>query len=141
MAKEELFRNPIQRWVIKRLGAFPVHRGKIDVDAIRCAYTLLRQGEILGIFPEGTRSADGKLKEFHDGMAVIALRTGTPIIPTVIIGSRNLKKASRPKIIFCEPIPIKKQKVTPELIQEVNKIVYNRIHDVQKYAEGEQNGN
>lgn len=141
MAKEELFRNPFRSWIISRIGAFPVHRGKIDVDAIRKAYTLLKDGELLGIFPEGTRSNDGNLKRFHDGMAVIALRTGMPIIPTVIIGSRKMSRKNPPRIVFCEPIYIKKQKVTPEMIQEVNKIVYNRIHDVQKYAKGENDGN
>src|SRR5690606_10964952 len=55
MAKEELFKNPLLRFFITRLGAFPVKRGKGDVGAIKTSLRLLSEGHIVGIFPEGTR--------------------------------------------------------------------------------------
>ena len=59
MAKEELFRNPVVRWYITRMHGFPVKRGQGDLSAMRTAMQVLRDGNALGIFPEGTRHKDG----------------------------------------------------------------------------------
>ena len=90
MAKEELFRNPVFGWAIRTLKAFPVKRGAPDRTAIRYAVDLLTQGELLVIFPEGTRSKTGQLGEFEPGIGMIAMKAGTPIVPTAIIGTNGI---------------------------------------------------
>jgi 1-acyl-sn-glycerol-3-phosphate acyltransferase len=72
MAKRELFDNPLLRMLARSLGAFPVRRGKDDKDAFRRALEVLRNDEVLGIFPEGTRSLDGRLQRAYSGAAVLA---------------------------------------------------------------------
>lgn len=87
MAKVELFKNPIFEAVMTAINAFPVDRGKPDFSAIRDSISILNKGYVLGIFPEGTRQK-GKddLGEMHPGAALIALRTGSPVVPIGIRG-------------------------------------------------------
>lgn len=84
MAKEELFDIPIIGYIIKRLNAFPVKRGTADRVAIKKAISLLKSGECLGLFPEGTRSKDGKLGEAEAGMALIAIKADVPDRKSVV---------------------------------------------------------
>ena len=82
MAKEELFRFKPLGWALKRcFGAFPVARGKGDTGALETAEKLVKNGEVLGIFPEGTRSKSGGLQRFKSGTALIAFRTGATVVP------------------------------------------------------------
>jgi 1-acyl-sn-glycerol-3-phosphate acyltransferase len=90
MAKKELFSVPVIRWFVRQSGAFPVDRGKPDRAALRQAEKLLSEGMLVGIFPEGTRSVTGGLSAPHPGVALLALRTGVPIIPTAIWGTEVL---------------------------------------------------
>jgi 1-acyl-sn-glycerol-3-phosphate acyltransferase len=90
MAKQELFANPVFAWVIKKLNAFPVHRGAADRVAIRKALSLLEQQKLVGIFPEGTRSKTGVLGAAEPGVALIAAKAGAPIIPTAIFGTNQV---------------------------------------------------
>lgn len=87
MAKEELFKIPLITPIIKVLKAFPVKRGTADRAAIRNALSLLGQGELLGLFPEGTRSKTGELGKPEPGIAMIALKANVPIIPAAISGT------------------------------------------------------
>jgi len=84
MAKEELFRNSFFGNVLIRLGAFPVKRGKVDISAIKNAIRLLKNGEVLGMFPEGTRSRTGELLEAEPGLSMIAVRAKVPVVPVAI---------------------------------------------------------
>ena len=122
MAKEELFRNPIFGKIITEMGAFPLRRGTVDKVAIRNAMSILKRGDLLGIFPQGTRAKEGTFEGFHDGMASLALRTGVPIIPVTIIGSSKMKRNGI-HIIVGEPIPVEKDKPTKEAIEGVNEKV------------------
>ncbi len=90
MAKRELFAIPVVCQVIRGVGAFPVDRGRADRAAIRRAQATLEQGIALGMFPEGTRSRTGALKEGLPGAGMIALRSGAQIVPMAIIGSERL---------------------------------------------------
>lgn len=87
LGKKELFSWPILGWVARNGGVHPVDRDKADVEAFRLARKILDEGHLLLVFPEGTRSHDGALQEARDGAAVLALRTGAPIVPVGIAGS------------------------------------------------------
>lgn len=91
MAKEELFKNKIFAWLIRSLGAFPVKRGNGDTAVLDTAVERLKNGENLMIFPEGTRSKDGKVHKGRSGAAVIAARSMCPIVPVGIVFGEKLK--------------------------------------------------
>lgn len=129
MAKEELFKNFFLRWIITWLGAFPVNRNGIDKVAIRRSMDIIKKGELLGIFPEGTRCTPGHLGPFHDGVASIALRTGTPIVPVTIIGSNKMKR-NHIVVALGDVITITKEKATPEAIERVNELVRTAISEL-----------
>lgn len=91
MAKEELFRPPVQGFLLRNLASFPMHRGQMDIRAMRKAYAVLERGGVLIMFPEGTRSSDGQLQEGLGGSALIAMRSGAPILPVGISGTEKIK--------------------------------------------------
>jgi len=86
-AKKELFEIPIFGWIIRTCYAFPVDREISDIAAFRHAIRLLQAGELLLVFPEGRRSADGNLEEGKVGAALIASRAGVPLIPCALHGT------------------------------------------------------
>jgi 1-acyl-sn-glycerol-3-phosphate acyltransferase len=86
MAKKELFRKRVGGWLLQELGAFPVDRERFDLKAIRLALGVLSRGEVLGMYPEGTRTA-GRLLPFLRGAAWLAMRTGCPLLPAGIKGT------------------------------------------------------
>lgn len=87
MAKEELFRYPLLGHLLRWVGTFPVRRGEADREAIQRSLQLLKKGRVVGVFPEGTRSDDGRLREIQGGTALLALRSGAPILPIAIWGT------------------------------------------------------
>ena len=91
MAKAELFHNPLLGWLIKCLGAFPVERGKGDSGAIEWAEGIVQAGKVLGMFPEGTRSPDGKLLRAKSGAAMIAMQTHTDVLPCAVCYEGKLR--------------------------------------------------
>jgi 1-acyl-sn-glycerol-3-phosphate acyltransferase len=93
MAKKELFRNPLLRRLIVSLGAFPIDRGAADREALRTSIDIVRRGEGLLMFPEGTRFPDDEVHPFHPGVAMIALRAEAPVVPVALRGSARLGDA------------------------------------------------
>ncbi|MBL7074311.1 1-acyl-sn-glycerol-3-phosphate acyltransferase [candidate division KSB1 bacterium] len=91
LAKEELFRIPILRGVIRKLNTVPINRSIADIGAIRTAYRMLEKGRALILFPEGGRSPDGRLQGFKAGVGMIALRSGADIVPVRVIGTHKLR--------------------------------------------------
>ena len=87
LGKRELFDWPIVGWMARHGGVHAVDRSTADVEAYRLAKRILDEGHALFVFPEGTRSRDGALQPARDGVAVLALRTGAPIVPVGIAGS------------------------------------------------------
>lgn len=87
MARANLFDVPVFGRLIRQLNAFPVRRGEGDVAAIREAIRRLREGRIITVFPEGTRTRDGEIGPLEPGVAMIARRAGVPVVPAVIDGA------------------------------------------------------
>lgn len=87
LAKIELFKVPILGSLVRRYGAIPLRRSASDPEAIRLAEHVLEQGQLLALFPEGTRSRDGQLKPFRFGAARMALKYEVPLVPAAIIGT------------------------------------------------------
>jgi 1-acyl-sn-glycerol-3-phosphate acyltransferase len=136
MAKEELFKNPVLAFILKKLGAFPVKRGTGDVGSIKTAYQLLDKGEIVGIFPQGTRINPEKLEtqRVKPGAAMIAVNTGVPIIPATVQGSYKL--FSKMKVIFGDPFVISNdqdKKYSKEDLMILSRDIIKRVYSL---AEG-----
>jgi 1-acyl-sn-glycerol-3-phosphate acyltransferase len=119
MAKTELIQARYGRLLV-RLGAFPVRRGEADADALETARTILRQGGLLALFPEGTRVRDPEeLGNPRRGAGRIALETGAPLVPCAITGTEKLFRAGLPmprrvQVAFSEPIPVSDLAATPD---------------------------
>ncbi len=131
MAKEELFRNPLFGRFFRWLGAFPVKRGKADVEAIKTSLKLLEQNEVLGIFPEGTRMKKKATNSVRakPGIALIAQKSGAPIIPVAVSGS--YKPFSKIKIVFGKPFSIdldKDKKYTNSELVEISENIMSKVY-------------
>lgn len=127
MAKEELFRTFLFGNIIRRMGAFPVKRNTADKRAIKQALMLLEKGEILGLFPEGTRSRTGELGEPHLGAALIALKSKKPVLPVAIKWPPKIfqpvKVSIGPLIYFHEEGKIKEklEEVSLQIMEQIRK--------------------
>jgi len=119
MAKTELVEARYGRLLV-RLGAFPVRRGESDADALQTARTILEQGGLLALFPEGTRIRDpDELGHPRRGAGRLALEAGAPIVPAAITGTERLflgpiPKPRRVQVAFAEPIAVAELAATPE---------------------------
>lgn len=95
LAKDELFRNPLLSWLIRRYNAVPVRRGRVDRKALRAAARVLDADGALLLFPEGTRSRTGDIGEGRPGVGYLAATTGAKVVPAYITGSERLVDAFR----------------------------------------------
>lgn len=89
MAKKELFEAPLLGRLLDSYGSFPVERGSGDRRAVDRALGLLGRGQLMGIYPEGTRSPDGSLQPGRIGVAALALRAGVPVVPLAVFHTRE----------------------------------------------------
>lgn len=109
MAKDELFRSPLKP-ILTLAGAFRVNRGQGDEGAIKTAIRLARQGEVIAIFPEGTRRQKGLVKRRrarpHTGAARVALGAGVPLIPAAIAGTDRLRRLGPLRVVYGPPIEL-----------------------------------
>jgi 1-acyl-sn-glycerol-3-phosphate acyltransferase len=96
MAKKELFSvSPFAR-LISSLGAFPIDRGAGDRAALTTSLAVLQAGEVLLMFPEGTRFQDDRIHPFLPGVGMLALRSGAPVVPMAMDGTQHLARDGRP---------------------------------------------
>lgn len=101
MAKKELFSHKILGFLITKVGAFPVDRSTSDINAVKTSMQILKSGDKLLIFPEGTRIRKGKTSAPHGGAVMIAARMGVPIVPVYLSTD---KRIFRPlDVVFGEP--------------------------------------
>jgi 1-acyl-sn-glycerol-3-phosphate acyltransferase len=109
MAKSELFWFPLSL-ALSGVGAFKVHRGQADREAIATAVALAREGNVIGMFPEGTRRKKGLRKKYeaqaHTGAARIALEAGVPLVPVGIKGTDGLSRLAAWRVRYGTPLVI-----------------------------------
>jgi 1-acyl-sn-glycerol-3-phosphate acyltransferase len=137
MAKSEMYKRPL-KWILEPAGAFPVRRGMGDEEAMQRAVELAKAGEVVAIFPDGTRRNKGVVKRHkarpRSGAARVALRAGVPLVPAAIGGTESLMKLGPLRVAYGQPIEMddlkdmelrKAAKIATERLMEA-------IHDLDK---------
>lgn len=130
MAKKELFQNQFVAKVLYRVNAFPVNRSRADVGAIKQALRVLNDGNVLGVFPEGTRakSSNGP-SEMHAGAALLSLKADAPVVPVAIRGDYGF----RSKVLVSVGEPFGLEAGNGRLsrdVQEGTKVIAQAISDL-----------
>ena len=131
MAKKELFDMPFISALVNWLHAFPVDRKANDTAAIKTAIKALKNGDIIGIFAQGTRVLSGEAKAAKSGAALIAIKSGAPIIPVSISGRYRL--FGRVNIVYGEPIYFEElagQRLTSDLLERAISVVMNKVEEL-----------
>jgi 1-acyl-sn-glycerol-3-phosphate acyltransferase len=114
MAKVEMYKPPL-KWILEPAGAFPVRRGLADEEAMERAVELAKAGEVVAIFPEGTRRNKGRIKKAlkkghrarpRTGAARVALLAGVPLVPAAIGGTESLMKLGPLRVAYGAPIEL-----------------------------------
>lgn len=109
MAKAEMYKPPL-KWILEPAGAFPVRRGMGDEEAMQRAVELARAGEVVAIFPEGTRRNKGVAKKHkakpRSGAARVALAADVPLVPAAIGGTESLMKLGPLRVAYGPPIEL-----------------------------------
>ena len=128
LAKEELWSNRFGAWLMESLGAVPVARGREGYIAIDRAEQLIRAGELVAIFPQGTVAGG----TWTRGAARLALATGVPLVPVRIVGtakalSRRRIGFPRIRIVVGEPIPVELAPPTVAAARELTRILHERV--------------
>ncbi|WP_031544865.1 lysophospholipid acyltransferase family protein [Salinicoccus luteus] len=128
-AKSELFKIPVLGYLISRLNALPVERGKGDRAALKKSIEVLKEGNMLLIFPEGSRNKSGTLKDLQQGASFMAVKSGAKIVPTAIKGNYDRKKGVT--IIFGKPIDTaaliaegkNRKEITERIREDINNLL------------------
>jgi len=107
MARDNLFKRKLTGWFLKKMLAYPVKRGASDTESVRVTFDLLENGEVVGIFPEGTRSKNGELGKFKAGAILIASKADAAILPSVICTKNGKVKAFKKSVlIYGKPVTV-----------------------------------
>lgn len=132
IAKEELFKIFFVKQALEATGAIPIKRGTFDRTAINNSIKLLKEGEVVGIFPEGTRShsKDLDLGQSHNGASFIATRAKTKIIPFAIIPNKNFRIFSSIKIVIGDEIDATSLKEEGKSHDEITAILMEKISEL-----------
>lgn len=137
MAKEELFKNPFFSALIRFMGAFPVVRGSGDMKVIDEAIARLNKGRNLVIFPEGTRSKDGRVGRGKTGVALIAAKANVDVIPVAIVFEGKLKFRKKVVVKYGKPISTSQlqigDKLVPSELKKLKNMVMESITELVDY--------
>jgi 1-acyl-sn-glycerol-3-phosphate acyltransferase len=134
MGKIELWKTPIIGPLYTLAGFIPVRRFEGDVAALRKAEKVLQQNQVLGMFPEGTRSRKPGLGRGQPGTAIIALRSGAPIVPVAVTGTegvavpRSFFRITRVRVVFGKPFELpKSRRLSTELVEQCTERIMKEI--------------
>ncbi len=134
MAKEELFKNPLFSLLIRAFGAFPVQRGKGDMNVINNSISKLQSGKNLVIFPEGTRSKDGKVGSGKTGVALIAAKSNAQVIPVGIVYEGKLSFRKKVVVRYGTPINAEDLKISdspvPRELKQLKQTIMGSITEL-----------
>lgn len=128
MAKAELFKNKFICWFAEKCWVFPVKRGGKDIESMKHSLKVLKDGEMLMLFPEGTRNGMSKNGKAQNGAAFMALRTGVPVIPVGIIG--DMKPFHKVTLNYGKPLDFseyKSNKPEKEVLEKVSQEIMDNI--------------
>ncbi|MBS2969430.1 1-acyl-sn-glycerol-3-phosphate acyltransferase [Metabacillus sp. KIGAM252] len=128
MAKEELFKIPVLGKILLKVGAFPVKRGLSDREALRKGLKVLKDGEVLGLFPEGTRSKDGQLGKGLAGAGFFALRSDALVVPCAVIGP--YKPFKKVRIYFGKPLDAREYRERKVSADEMTLVIMEQISEL-----------
>ncbi|MCW2927232.1 MAG: cytidylate kinase [Thermoleophilia bacterium] len=130
MGKAELANNRYVKNMADAIGFFPVRRGAGDRVALHIGEEVLRRGDSLGVFPEGTRVYEGRLARPRQGAARLALVTGVPIVPVAIYGNRWSESLFRVTVAFGRPHTFEGMRATPDNIRHATTEVWNDVQEL-----------
>ncbi len=128
MAKSELFDIKIFGGLIRSLGAFPVHRGKGDLAAIKAAFNIFKKGEVMLMFPEGGRVKNSEHRKAKPGVALIAQKSGVPVIPVNISG--KFRFMNRITVTYGKPISFEEYKGLRMSGEEIQKLADGVLENI-----------
>jgi 1-acyl-sn-glycerol-3-phosphate acyltransferase len=134
MAKEELFKNKLLAKMFISFGAFPIKRGAKDITAVKNSLISLGKGNILCMFPEGTRRKPGKTIQVKPGLAMIAIKAECPVLPVAIIGKPRLFNKIR--VIYGKPIDLSQYYDKELTTEDYIKISESLMIETDKLMEG-----
>jgi 1-acyl-sn-glycerol-3-phosphate acyltransferase len=145
MGKSELFKNALAAKILRAMNSFPVNRGKPDRASLQRCLELLDAGQLVGIYPEGTRTPDSRFENLEDGFTYIALKSGAPIVPVALSGTesvlphgRRFPRFVKIKILIGEPFRLgeKHAGVLPKSkIREATAVAKRRLDAVMDQLE------
>lgn len=136
MAKSELFKFKPFGFILKKLGAFPVHRGKGDIGAIKTALSILKAERTMVMFPEGKRVSEGERVDVKPGVTMLATRARVPVVPVLISG--KYRWMGKITVTYGEPIYFDEyydEKLSMEKLQELANSVMDKIYSLDSTAE------
>lgn len=131
MAKSELFKNKLFGGLIKKLGAFPVHRGKGDIGAIKAALTILKEKKVMMMFPEGKRVLANEKVVPKPGVAMISTHAKVPVVPVLISG--KYRWMGKITVTYGEPIYFDEyydERLSVEKLQELSTFIMNNVYSL-----------
>ncbi len=133
MAKRELMDTPIVGWFGKHYGAFPVDRSRVDLTATKTALRILKNGEVLGIFPEGTRIRNDKISDPKGGIAMFSWKTKAPVLPIHVEYRRKVHIFNHIELTVGKPIPASElgiEKGTPEEYKAASERLIDQVYSL-----------
>lgn len=137
MAKKELFQNKLLGWLFKQLYAFPVDRSNADMTAFKSAVKILKSGETLGMFAQGTRVKEGEEKAAKAGVALFAMKGNAPVVPVAISGSGKL--FTKVRISYGNPLNLEEyrgKRLNTESLEQITNLIMLQINQMRSVTAG-----